>query len=164
MRARRWWGVDVGDREVYLWGAPVELGKTDRVKTVRDRLLNQMLLNAFEMSAANMDAYLEAIQAFRPDASTATPAASRCSPRARASAGCACDCRSCAWSARRASRSTRISGTLIEQVFGVPAANEFGSRDIGFTAHESPHRQILLMSESIILEVLDRRRAPGAGG
>ncbi len=25
MRARRWWGVDVGDREVYLWGAPVEL-------------------------------------------------------------------------------------------------------------------------------------------
>ena len=22
IRARRWWGVDVGDREVYLWGAP----------------------------------------------------------------------------------------------------------------------------------------------
>ncbi len=66
MRARRWWGVDVGEREVYLWGAPVELGKTDRIKTLRDRLLNQLVLNAFEMSAANMDAYLEAMQAFRP--------------------------------------------------------------------------------------------------
>ena len=27
IRARRWWGVDVGDREVYLWGAPVELAR-----------------------------------------------------------------------------------------------------------------------------------------
>src|ERR1700681_58306 len=66
IRARRWWGVDVGDREVYLWGAPVDLANTDRIKTIRDRLLNQLVLNAFEMSAANMDAYLEAIRAYRP--------------------------------------------------------------------------------------------------
>ena len=29
IRARRWWGVEPGDPEVYLWGAPVELRKTD---------------------------------------------------------------------------------------------------------------------------------------
>ena len=40
IRARRWWGVNVGDPEVYLWGAPVELNKTDKVKTIRDRLLS----------------------------------------------------------------------------------------------------------------------------
>ena len=50
MRARRWWGVNVGDREVYLWGSPVELSKTDKIKTLRDRLINQLVLNAFEMS------------------------------------------------------------------------------------------------------------------
>ena len=33
IRARRWWGVDVGDREVYLWGAPVELNKTGRINS-----------------------------------------------------------------------------------------------------------------------------------
>ncbi len=66
MRARRWWGVEPGDPEVYLWGAPVELNKTDRIKTLRDRLLNQLVLNAFEMSPAHMDEYLDAIQAFRP--------------------------------------------------------------------------------------------------
>lgn len=27
MRARRWWGVQPGDPEVYLWGSPVELKK-----------------------------------------------------------------------------------------------------------------------------------------
>jgi phenylacetate-CoA ligase len=66
IRARRWWRVDVGEREAYLWGAPAELNKTDRIKTIRDGLLNQLVLNAFAMSAANMDAYLETVQAFRP--------------------------------------------------------------------------------------------------
>jgi phenylacetate-CoA ligase len=48
--------------------------------------------------------------------------------------------------------------------FQVPVANEFGSRDIGFTAHETPAGQMLLMSESIILEVLDAQDQPVASG
>ena len=66
MRARRWWGVEPGDPEVYLWGAPVELDKTDRIKTIRDRLLNQLVLNAFEMSPACMYEYVQAIQSYQP--------------------------------------------------------------------------------------------------
>jgi phenylacetate-CoA ligase len=46
----------------------------------------------------------------------------------------------------------------------VPVANEFGSRDIGFTAHETPQGQVLLMSESIILEVLDEAGNPAPPG
>jgi phenylacetate-CoA ligase len=53
---------------------------------------------------------------------------------------------------------------LIENVFGVPVANEFGSRDIGFTAHETPHGQMLLLSESIILEILDEAGCAVAPG
>jgi hypothetical protein len=49
---------------------------------------------------------------------------------------------------------------LIGEVYGAPVANEFGSRDIGFTAHETPQGQMLLMSESIILEVLDEAGQP----
>ena len=160
MRARHWWGVEVGDREVYLWGAPVELSKTDRIKTIRDRLLNQMLLNAFEMSPANMDAYLEAVKGFRPKciygyASSVVLLAAHA--RARGvrmnlpELHVVCTTGEPMYPYQRA---------LIEQVFGVPAANEFGSRDIGFTAHETPQSQMLLMSESIILEVLDREGRP----
>src|SRR3569623_3338003 len=68
LRARRWWGVEPGEREVYLWGAPVELSKTDRIKTLRDRLVNQLLLNAFDMSPACMGDYLEAMQPWNPKA------------------------------------------------------------------------------------------------
>ena len=162
IRARRWWGADVGDREVYLWGAPVELGKTDRIKTLRDRLLNQLVLNAFEMSVANMDAYLDAVQAFRPKciygyaSSVALLAARAIERKVRLQLPelrVACTTGEPLYPHQR---------TLIEQVFGVPVANEFGSRDIGFTAHETPHGQMLLISESIILEVLDEggRAAP----
>lgn len=157
IRARRWWNVDVGEREVYLWGAPVELGKTDRIRALRDRLLNQLVLNAFEMSAVNMDAYLEALQRFRPRciygyASSVALLAAHASERnvrlQLPELAVVCTTGEPLYPHQR---------ELIERVFGVPVANEFGSRDIGFTAHETPQRQILLMSESVVLEVLDAR-------
>jgi phenylacetate-CoA ligase len=162
IRARRWWGVDVGDREVYLWGAPAELNKTDRIKTLRDGLLNQLVLNAFAMSMANMDAYLDAVQRFRPKciygyASSVALLAARA--KARGMRMQSADLRVVCTTGEPLYPHQR---TLIEEVFGVPVANEFGSRDIGFTAHETSHGQMLLMSESILLEVLDRagRSAP----
>ncbi|MGB5340270.1 MAG: phenylacetate--CoA ligase family protein [Gammaproteobacteria bacterium] len=164
MRARRWWGVEPGDPEVYLWGAPVELDKTDRVKALRDRLLNQLVLNAFEMSPASMDSYAKAIQSYQPcciygyASSLALFAAHVIErsiqfrlPRLKV----VCTTGEPLFEHQR---------QLIGKAFEVPVANEFGSRDIGFTAHETPAGQMLLMSESIILEVLDLQGQPVAPG
>jgi phenylacetate-CoA ligase len=164
MRARRWWGVQPGEREAYLWGAPVELNKTDRIKTLRDRLVNQLVLNAFAMSPERMDAYLDALQAWQPRcvygyASSVALLAAHAEARQRA---------------LRLPRLRVVCTTgeplyphqreLIVRVFGAPVANEFGSRDIGFTAHEAPGGQMLLMSESHIVEVLDAAGQPVAPG
>ena len=164
MRARRWWGVEPGEPEVYLWGAPVELNKTDWVKTVRDRLVNQLVLNAFAMSPTSMDRYLDAMEAFAP----------------RCLYGYASSLALLAAHAKERGRKPRLprlkvvcatgepllehQRALIGEVFGAPVANEFGSRDIGFTAHETPQGQVLLMSESIVLEVLDEAGDPVAPG
>jgi len=164
IRARRWWGVEVGEPEAYIWGAPVELNKTDWVKTVRDRLLNQLVLNAFAMSPARMDQYLDALEAFQP----------------RCIYGYSSSVALLAAHARERGRRPRLpklrvvcttgeplydhQRSLLSEVFGVPVANEFGSRDIGFTAHEAPTGQMLLMSESIVLEVLDPAGNPVAPG
>lgn len=164
MRARRWWGVGPGEPEAYLWGAPVELNKTDWVKTLRDRLINQLVLNAFAMSPARMDSYLDALEAYGP----------------RCLYGYASSVALLAAHARQRRRSPRLpqlrvvcttgeplfdhQRALIGEVFGAPVANEFGSRDIGFTAHETPQGQLLLMSESILLEVLDAAGDPVAPG
>jgi phenylacetate-CoA ligase len=164
MRARRWWGVEVGDREVYLWGAPVELKKTDRIKTLRDRMFNQLVLNAFEMSAANMDAYIDAIRRYRPSciygyassiALLAEHARSRKKSLRMPSLKVVCTTGEPIFPHQR---------ELLQEVFDVPVANEFGSRDIGFTAHEAPGGSMLLMSESIILEVLDDQGIPVSPG
>jgi len=164
IRARRWWGVDVGAREVYLWGAPVELSKTDRTKQWRDRAFNQLLLNAFEMSPARMDDYLDQIERFQPEciygyASSIALLASHALSHSRRP------------SLRRL-RAVCTTGEplyphqreLISSVFRAPVANEFGSRDIGFTAHETPAGQMLLLSEHVVLESLDPQGDPVAPG
>lgn len=164
IRARRWWGVDVGEPEVYIWGAPVELNKTDWVKTLRDRLLNQLVLNAFAMSPERMDRYLDLIERFQP----------------RCIYGYSSSVALLAAHAREQKHQLRLpklrvvcttgeplythQRTLISEVFGVPVANEYGSRDVGFMGHDTPHGQMLFTSESTIMEVLDPQGEPVAPG
>lgn len=164
LRARRWWGVQPGEREVYLWGAPVELNKTDRIKTLRDRLVNQLLLNAFEMSPARMDDYLEAIRAWNP----------------KAIYGYASSLALLAAHAEMRGQTLRVpalrvvSSTgeplfphqreLIERVFGAPVSVEYGARDAGLMALESPDGVLLQMSETHIIEVLDADGNPAEEG
>ncbi|MGE3774691.1 MAG: phenylacetate--CoA ligase family protein [Gammaproteobacteria bacterium] len=165
MRARRWWGVEPGEREAYLWGAPVELAKTDRVKTLRDRLINQLVLNAFAMSPARMDEYLDALVDWRPVclygyASSVALLAAHAEARGRAPLGLprlrvVCTTGEPLYPHQR---------ELIARAFGVPVANEFGSRDVGFTAHEAPGEAMLLLSESHVLEVLAEDGTPCAPG
>ena len=65
-RATRWWGVDIGDPEIVVWGSPIELGAQDRLRGIRDRILRTTLLPAFEMSDAKLDEFVAAIRATRP--------------------------------------------------------------------------------------------------
>jgi phenylacetate-CoA ligase len=160
LRARRWWGVQPGDREVYLWGAPVELNKTDRIKTLRDRLVNQLLLNAFEMSPARMDDYLVAIQAWNPKAIYGYASSLALLAAHAESRG-----------GKPRLPALRVVSTtgeplfphqreLIERVFGVPVSAEYGARDAGLMALQSPDGTLLQMSETHLIEVLDDAGKP----
>jgi len=164
IRARRWWQVNVGDREVYLWGAPVELNNTDKIKTIRDGMLNQLVLNAFAMSPSTMSSYLSMIQRFNP----------------KCIYGYASSLALLAEFAKQQQHSLNLPALkvvcatgeplypaqrqIIAEVFKASVANEYGSRDIGFTAHENSHQQMLLMSESVVLEVLDVNGLPVKAG
>lgn len=160
IRARRWWGVEVGEREVLLWGAPVELNQTDRLKTLRDRLCNQLLLNAFEMSAARMDEYLRLLERFQP----------------RILYGYASSLALLAKHAKERGHRPNLpelkvvfatgepiyphQREIIAKVFGAPVANEYGARDAGLIALESPAGQLLVNSEWILLEIVNEQGQP----
>jgi phenylacetate-CoA ligase len=66
MMTHRWWGVDVGEKELYLWGSPVEATKQDKIKSIRDQLTNELLISAFDLSEANVVQIYADIKKFNP--------------------------------------------------------------------------------------------------
>ena len=167
LRARSWWGVEPGAREAYLWGAPRELSGADWVKRWRDRLVNHRLFNAFELTPARMDEYLLTLRRWRPAslygyASSLALFADHLQARGLTQPlpglKVICTTGEPLLPDQRAS---------IEAAFGVPVANEYGCRDGGLLAHEAPGGALLVMSEHILLELLDADGdpvAPGATG
>jgi phenylacetate-CoA ligase len=165
MRTHRWFGADVGQREVYLWGAPVELRRQDRLREWRDRWTNQLLLSAFNMSPRRIDSYLDRIERFDPVSVFGYPStlahlarhAARCGRRLNLTRLCAAFV--------TGETLTPADRQAIADYFGAPVADGYGSRDGGFIAHECPHGGMHLMDESIIVEVLDDECCPvGPGG
>lgn len=63
----RWWGIDIGDRELYLWGSPLEITKQDKLKDLRDMLTNQLLISAFEISPQKVSDMTNQFRKFKPD-------------------------------------------------------------------------------------------------
>lgn len=67
-RGYAWTGARIGQRTLYLWSAPVV--PAYRYEELKDRLyhtaLRRRMLNAFDMSAARMRQYADAIDGYRP--------------------------------------------------------------------------------------------------
>lgn len=163
-RATRWWGVDIGDPEIVLWGSPVELGKQDRIKAIRDRLFRSQLLPAFQMSDEQMDLYLDTIERVRPKmlfgyASALALLAGHAERRGH-------DMSACGAKVAFATGETLYpqQREIIERVFGAPVANGYGSRDAGFIAHECPAGSLHLSAEHIMVELVDANGWPVAAG
>lgn len=62
----QWWGIDIGDKELYLWGSPLEITKQDKIKDLRDKLTNDLLISAFEISESQIPEIIRKIRNFKP--------------------------------------------------------------------------------------------------
>jgi phenylacetate-CoA ligase len=154
-RATRWWGLDIGDPEIVVWGSPIELGAQDRVRKLRDRLFRTELLPAFEMSEAMLDSFLDRIARVRPRMLFGYPSALALIAR----------------HAKLRGRDLRRIGIevafvtaeqlfdhqkrAIAETFGCAIANGYGGRDLGFAAHECPEGGMHVSAEDVIVEIVD---------
>lgn len=154
-RATRWWGVDIGDPEIVLWGSPIELGSQDRVRQWRDRLLRTTLLPAFEMSAAKVDGFIATIRARRPRMLFGYPSAFAHIARHAEAQGQRMDDLGIRVAFVTSEALYDDQRTVIERVFGCPVANGYGGRDAGFIAHQCPHGGMHITAEDIIVEIVD---------
>jgi phenylacetate-CoA ligase len=166
-RATRWWGVDIGDPEIVVWGSPIELKAQDRVRAVRDRLLRTTLLPAFEMSEEKLDAFVAAIRARRPAMIFGYPSALAHIARHARSRGHALDDLGVRVAFVTSERLYDEQRELIARAFGCRVANGYGGRDAGFIAHECPEGGMHISAEDIVVEIVDRDgmpQPPGASG
>lgn len=164
IRSRRWFGVEPGERELYLWGAAVELAAQDRLKQLRDRLTNHRLLSAFEMTPDRMTRYLCEIEQFDPVHVFGYPSSlARLARHARTIGS----------RLRGPSlKAVFVTGELldprdravIESMFAVPVADGYGAREAGFIAHQCPQGRYHVTMESLIVELLNERGRPAADG
>jgi phenylacetate-CoA ligase len=157
MRAESWFGAAITDPEYAIWGSPIELGKQDRLRQIRDSLFRTRLLPAFEMSPAIMTQYLDEIerQGCRRVFGYASSIALLC---------------------EHAKKENRDLGRLgvkavfvtaeylhdhwrqtIQEVFQCPVANGYGGRDSGFIAHECPAGGMHVTADRMIVEIIDDR-------
>lgn len=153
-RATRWWGVDIGDPELVVWGSPIELGAQDRLRRLRDGLMRSHLLPAFEMSPQNLDRFIETIRVSRPAMLFGYPSSLSLIAHHAKQKGVAMDKLGIKVVFVTSEKLYDEQRAVISDVFGCPVANGYGARDAGFIAHECPAGSLHISAEDLIVETV----------
>ena len=159
-RATRWWGVDIGDPEVVVWGSPIELAAQDRLRGLRDRLLRTTLLPAFEMSSAKIEGFVDTIRAIRPRMIFGYPSALAHIARHAARTGRRLDDLGVRVVFVTSEMLYQDQRAAIARAFACPVANGYGGRDAGFVAHECPSGGMHISAEDLVVEIVDANGMP----
>ncbi len=154
-RATRWWGVDIGDPEIVIWGSPVELGSQDKIKMLRDRVIRSHLVPAFEMSEKNLDGFIQQIKTIKPKMLFGYPSALAHIASHAEKKGLnfiELDIKVAFVTSEKLYDHQR---EIIERMFDCPVANGYGGRDAGFIAHQCSSGAMHISAEDIIVEIVD---------
>jgi len=162
-RATRWFGVDIGDPEIVVWGSPIELGAQDRVRGLRDFVLRTALLPAFDMSQTRLDDYVRQIRKRRPRMLFGYPSALAHIARHAQARNVRLDDIGIKVAFVTSERLYDDQRTTIEQVFGCRVANGYGGRDAGFIAHECPEGRMHVTAEDIVTVDIASTLPAGSG-
>ena len=159
-RATNWWNVDIGDREAVIWGSNIELGGQSLIKHCRDKLFRSKLFPAQHLDELGLDELFEKLQKFDPAMiygypSIMTLLAEHAKKHDKKYQGTSLKVIFCT-----AEKLYDYQRESIEDVFGAPVANGYGSRDAGFIAHECPQGGLHISAEDILVEVVDDNGQP----
>jgi len=163
-RATRWWDVDIGDRELVVWGSPIELGAQDRLRRLRDGVLRSHLLPAFEMSPANLDRFVDTIRGRRPAMLFGYPSSLSLIAAHARQQNLTMNTLGIKVAFVTSEKLYDEQRAVISEVFGCPVANGYGARDAGFIAHQCPAGSLHISAEDVLVETLHADGTPTAPG
>ena len=165
LRARRWWGIDIGEKEIVLWGSPIELSTQDKLKDIRDWLFNTRLLSAFKMSEAMMFKYAKIIKKYRPKHIFGYPSSIYLFSQFLKKHNIDLSNIGIKVIFVTADMLYDFQRKTIQETFQCPVANGYGGRDSGFIAHECPAGSMHI-TEDIYVEFINTNKPvePGERG
>ncbi|HEU5219086.1 MAG TPA: hypothetical protein VFU23_10530 [Gemmatimonadales bacterium] len=154
LRAQGWFGIEPGAREIVLWGVPLRVDRTERIRRVRDWFLNTQVLSAFDMGETALASHAHTIQHARPTKMYGYASAFHLiaayfeRERLRPPVGL------------RAVFTTAeplfdFQRKTIQSALGCAVATEYGCRDGGLVALECPEGGLHIFAESMLVEILD---------
>ena len=157
--------VRPGDRRAYVWGSPIEV-RVARVKRWRDRLLNELVLNCFELGPAQMDAHLARLRRYQPRLMYGFSSALALLARHGAQRYRPGDFPALRAVVATGEPLTLDQRTQIGATFGAPVIAEYGARESGLIGYECPHKALHVLTRNVYLEVLvaGRPTPPGVVG
>ena len=158
IRGHRWIGVNKGDKEVYFWGSPVELHTQDRVKHVRDWLVNEPLSDGFEITEERAVRYIEDWKRWRPKCIFGYPNSFLLTVQMAEKAGI--DLKEIGRHGTRVLCTTSemlgdVNRKIISEGFGLPVYDSYGLREAALVGHECDRFTMHTTDEQVILETVD---------
>lgn len=158
MRGHEWVGVRRGEKELYYWGSPVELSKQDRIKRVRDWLINDGLTNGFEVTPERLKKNYADWLAWGPKCIFGYPSTFALTVTMAESLGLDLKVlrdRGLTVIVTTSEMLSDVDRQLITEGFGVPVRDSYGLREAGLIGHECEHGTMHCMDEQVILETID---------
>lgn len=158
IRGHRWIGINKGEREMYFWGSPVELSKQDRIKRMRDFLVNDGLTNGFELNPDLVAQYFKYWLRWRPRCIFGYPNSLRLTVLMARPQGLELGAlreRGLKAICTTSEMLTEPDRQLIGEAYGVPVYDSYGLREGGLIGHECSHSTMHTMDEQLLLETID---------
>ncbi len=166
IRGHEWVGIRRGDREMYFWGSPVEIHKQDRLKHVRDWLVNDGFTDGFGLRPERVAGCLETWQRFRPACLFSYPSSLALLVKFAGMQG-----RDVGAFRRRGLKCIVTTAEPLEpyrdllgNAFGVPVHDSYGLREVGLIGHECCQGTMHATEEQLLLETVDPEMLEPTGG
>lgn len=159
-RNKRWIGIQPGDREVRLWGAPIDIKRSKSIRgAIHATITRERYLSAYTLDDETLGSYLEFCKTFQPKLLIAYPSAlsvfaDYCKERSQSIESL----KAIVCSAETLYKEER---ELFQGTFGVRVFDRYGCREVGDIAHEVPGvAGLLVNSDRVFLEIINEEGRP----
>jgi phenylacetate-CoA ligase len=160
IRNKKWAGARLGDREVQLWGSPIDESRVRKLRgRIHSMITNHRLLSAYELRPQRMDEYMKVIHNFQPVLMVSYPSVLETFSGHCRSRQASFDC----FKAIITSAETLypFQRELFETEFGVKVFNRYGCREVGDIAQEcEAHQGLHVNLDRVLVEIIDEQGTP----